>query len=185
MSRVGKIPVQTPEGVRVEIKGKSIKVSGPKGELEREIPREVAVNQEDGEVVIEPKSKSKLARSLYGTMRAHINNMVKGVKDGWTKELEMVGTGYRAQVSGNKLVLTVGFSHPVEIEAPEGISFKVEKTNITVEGLDKEKVGEISAKIRAVRPPEPYKGKGIKYKDEVIIRKPGKAAKGEGAAGAI
>jgi large subunit ribosomal protein L6 len=145
----------------------------------------VTVSKKDGQVVVEPTSKSKLSRSLYGTMRAHIQNMVNGVKDGWAKELEMVGTGYRAQVQGNKLVLTIGFSHPVEIEAPEGVEFKVEKLNIAVEGIDKEKVGEISAKIRAVRPPEPYKGKGIKYKDEVIIRKPGKAAKGEAGAGAI
>lgn len=185
MSRVGKIPVEIPEEVKVKIEGKAIKVSGPKGELERKIPRQVSVSVKDDKVVVEPKSKSKLARSLYGTIRAHVNNMVKGVTDGWTKELEMVGTGYRASTSGNKLVLTIGFSHPVEIEAPEGISFKVEKTDIAVEGVDKEKVGEIAAKIRDVRPPEPYKGKGIKYKDEVVSRKPGKAAKGEGAVGAI
>jgi large subunit ribosomal protein L6 len=185
MSRVGKIPVEIPEEVKVKIEGKTIKVSGPKGELEREIPREVSVSSRDDEVIVEPKSKSKLARSLYGTMRAHIKNMIKGVKEGWTKELEMVGTGYRASVSGNKLVLTIGFSHPVEIEAPEGISFNVEKTNITIEGIDIEKVGEMAAKIRDVRPPEPYKGKGIKYKDEVVSRKPGKAAKGEGTVGTI
>jgi len=185
MSRIGKMPVEIPDGVNVEIGGKIIKISGPKGELEREIPREVRVKEENGEVIVEPKGKSKLARSLHGTIRAHIRNMVKGVIDGWTKDLEMVGTGYRASLQGDKLVLTIGYSHPVEIEAPEGVSFKVEKTNITIEGADKEKVGETSAKIRAVRPPEPYKGKGIKYKDEVIIRKPGKAAKGEGAAGAI
>lgn len=185
MSRIGKLPVEIPDDVKVTIEGKKIKVSGPKGDLERDIPREVSIKQENGEVIVEKKGNSKLARSLYGTMRAHIRNMVKGVKDGWSKELEMVGTGYRAQTSGNKLTLTVGYSHPVELEAPEGVTFKVEKTNITVEGADKEKVGEISAKIRGARPPEPYKGKGIKYKDEVIIRKPGKAAKGEGAAGAI
>jgi large subunit ribosomal protein L6 len=183
MSRIGKLPVELPETVKAEISGGTVKISGPKGELERQIPKEVGVVQKEGSLVVELKSKSKFARSLYGTIRAHLANMVKGVTDGWSKELEMVGAGYRAQVDGNKLVLTIGFSHPVEIEAPEGIEFKVEKTKITIEGIDKEKVGEVSAKIRAVRPPEPYKGKGIKYIDEVITRKPGKAAKGE--AGAI
>lgn len=184
MSRVGKVPVEIPEKVDLEIKGQKVKVKGPNGELERSFPREVELKKKDGEVTVEPKGNSKQARSSYGTTRAHIKNMIKGVTEGWSKELEMVGTGYRAKASGNKLTLTIGYSHPVEIEAPEGIGFDVKKTEITVSGADKEKVGQIAAEIRAVRPPEPYKGKGIKYKDEVIMRKPGKAAKGEGAAGA-
>jgi large subunit ribosomal protein L6 len=121
-------------------------------------------------------------KAIHGTLRAVLSNMIVGVKEGWSKVLELVGTGYRASLSGNKLVISVGYSHPVEFEAPKGIDFKVEKTLITIEGIDKELVGLVAAKIRSIRPPEPYKGKGIKYQDEVVRRKPGKAAKTEGAA---
>lgn len=184
MSRIGIQPVEIPEKVNVEVDGKKVKVKGPQGNLEKELPREVSVKVEDGEVLVERKNDTKRAKSMHGTARAHIANMVKGVTEGWSKKLELVGTGYRAEVRGNKLVLTIGYSHPVEIEGPEGISFKVEKNVVTVEGPDKDLVGLIASKIRAVRPPEPYKGKGIKYIDEVVRRKPGKAAKATGT-GAI
>ena len=137
----------------------------------------------DGNLLISSKDKSKLGRALYGTIRSLVSNMVKGVSQGWSKTLELVGTGYRAEVSGDTLVLSVGYSHPVKIEAPKGITFKVMKNEVTVEGVDKELVGQISARIREVKPPEPYKGKGISYKGEKIRRKAGKAAKAVGVAG--
>jgi len=182
MSKIGKQPIKLPEGITLEIERSVIHVKGPKGELEKKYPRELVIKEKDGEIVVSIKKETDKAKALHGTFRSLIANMVKGVSEGWKKELELVGTGYRAEVSGNKLILTVGYSHPVEIEAPKNIGFKVEKTDLTVEGIDKEVVGEISAQIRAVRPPEPYKGKGIKYKDEVIRRKPGKAARAAGAA---
>jgi large subunit ribosomal protein L6 len=179
MSKVGKAPIEIPDNVEVAVDGNTVSVKGPRGELARGFPSSITVKVEGSKVVVEAKNKSAIA--MHGTSRALIANMVKGVSEGWTKELEMVGTGYRAETKGNDLVLTVGYSHPVTIEGPEGISFKVEKLNITVEGVDKELVGQVAAKIRAIRPPEPYKGKGIKYKDEVVRRKPGKAAKAAGA----
>ena len=182
MSKIGKKLIKIPQGVEVEIKGSSVTVTGNKGSLTKIFPSIVIIEKLDDKVKIGVKGKSKRASSMHGTARAIISNMVKGVTDGWSKSLELVGTGYRAEVSGNTLILTVGFSHPVKIEAPEEIFFKVEKADISVEGLDKEVVGEVAAKIRSVRPPEPYKGKGIKYKDEVVRRKPGKAAKAAGAA---
>jgi len=177
MSKIGKLPVNVSEGVTVEISGQDLKVSGVKGSLERKIPKGIKISQEGGTLNLVASPKNKSEASVYGTTRALVNNMVKGVKDGWVKELELVGIGYRAEVVGRDLVLTVGYSHPVKIVAPEGISFKVEKTFITIDGSDRELVGQIAANVRAVRPPEPYKGKGIKYKDEVIKRKAGKAAK--------
>lgn len=182
MSRIGKIPVEIPEEVKVEVVEETIKVLGPKGVLEIELPREVKVKIVENKIEVERKGNAKRAKAMHGTIRATIANMVKGVKEGWSKTLELVGTGYRASVEGKKLVLTVGYSHPVEMQMPEGIDVKVEKNDITIEGIDKELVGQIAAKIREVRKPEPYKGKGIKYKDEVVRRKPGKAAKGPGAA---
>lgn len=176
MSRVGKLPVLMPEGVSADIGKGIVKITGPKGNLSREFPREVTVKEEEKNLLVERKNDSKKARAMQGTLRAHLANMVLGVTEGWSKELEMVGVGYRSQVSGDKLVLTVGFSHPVEVKAPEGIKFSVEKSIIKIEGIDKEGVGQIAAKIRAVRPPEPYKGKGIRYIDEVVRRKPGKQA---------
>lgn len=182
MSRIGKMPIDLPESVKVTVDGQKIRVEGPKGALEREFPRQIRIKVEDHKVFVTRQNETKIAKSLHGTWRSLVANMVKGVSEGWMKELELVGTGYQAQLEGKDLVLAVGFSHPVKIEAPEGVTFRVEKTKIIVEGIDKELVGQISAKIRAVRPPEPYKGKGIKYKDEVVRRKPGKAAKAQGAA---
>lgn len=182
MSKIGKQPISIPEGAKVEVSGKSVKVSGPKGELEIALPRSVEASVTGGKVEVSVKGQGKLQTSLHGTFRALINNMVKGVTEGWQKKLELVGTGFRAEVSGNLLSLTVGFSHPVKIEAPEGISFKVEKNMIDVSGIDRQVVGQVAANIRAVKEPEPYKGKGIKYVDEIIRRKPGKAAAKAGPA---
>ncbi len=176
MSKIGKQPINLPEGVSVEVSGLNVAVKGPKGELGRDLPHGVSVEVKDNVVQVSVRGESKAMHSLHGTYRALIANDVKGVSEGWTKSLELVGTGFRAEVNGKTLTLTIGYSHPVIFEAPEGIAFKVEKTIITVEGIDKELVGRISANIRAARPPEPYKGKGIKYVDEVIRRKPGKAA---------
>lgn len=176
MSKIGKLPVEIKEGAKVEVSGRKVVVTGPKGTLSLDLPRVIEVSVKDNVVSVECKGKSKADMSNYGTVRAIINNHVQGVTNGWSKQLELVGTGFRAEVAGKTLTLIVGYSHPVKIEAPEGISFKVEKTIVTVEGADREVVGQVSANIRAVRPPEPYKGKGIKYVDEVIRRKAGKAA---------
>lgn len=176
MSKIGKQPVKIPAGVTVETDGLTIKVTGPKGSLVQHLPRGVSAVVKDGEVFVSVKGNSKSSMSLHGTFRSLVNNDVKGVSVGWSKQLELVGTGFRADVQGGKLNLVVGYSHPVKIEAPEGISFKVEKTFITVEGINKETVGQVAANVRAARPPEPYKGKGIKYVLETIRRKPGKAA---------
>jgi len=176
MSKIGKQPVIVPAGVTVEVSGHTVKVTGPKGTLEKHFPPEIGVEVKDGVVQVSAKGSGKYVMSLFGTIRALINNDVKGVSEGWSKKLELVGTGFKAEVMGSTLSLTVGFSHPVKIEAPEGITFKVEKMIVTVEGINRELVGQIAADIRGVRPPEPYKGKGIKYVDEVIRRKAGKAA---------
>lgn len=177
MSRIGRLPVQIPDEVGVEIKGQVVFLKGPRGELEVELPRQLSVKIVEGEILVGRKGNSKTATALHGTYRAHTANAVLGVKDGWKKELGIVGTGYRAEMKGKDLVLTVGYSHPVVITAPEGVEFKIEKTTITVEGVDRHIVGQIAANIRKVRPPEPYKGKGIRYKNEVVRRKAGKAAK--------
>lgn len=182
MSKIGQIPIKLPENVSVEFSGNLIKVKGPKGELVREIPPQITFSQDGGVLKFFLKVKKPKFLAIYGTIRSLVANMVRGVSDGWVKELELVGAGYRAEVSGKDLILTVGYSHPVKIQAPAGITFKVEKTTLTVSGIDKELVGQVAAEIRAVRKPEPYKGKGIKYRDEVIRRKPGKATKGTGAA---
>ncbi len=181
MSKIGKAPVKIPQGVTVEISEGEVRVTGPKGALVRRIHPTTDVKVENGQIIVTSTAKDKIGHSIYGTTRALIANMVNGVSVGWTKELELVGTGFKAEVVGRDLVLTVGYSHPVKIEAPELVSFKVEKTIISVSGPDREVVGQIAADIRKVRPPEPYKGKGIKYRDEVIRRKPGKAAKAVGA----
>lgn len=176
MSKIGKQPVLIPEGVKVEISNQKVVVSGPKGNLERVLPRQVEVKVENGMAMVTKKGNSKTATSLHGTTRAHLFNMVKGVGVGFSRSLELVGTGFRAEVAGRDLSLIVGYSHPVKIVAPDGITLKVEKLTITVEGIDKELVGQLAANIRAVRPPEPYKGKGIKYTEEIVRKKPGKAA---------
>jgi large subunit ribosomal protein L6 len=178
MSKIGQLPITIPSGVTLEINGGTVNISGPKGKLEVNFKKDLLdVKIEEGNVVVSPKKESKIARSVWGTTRMLIANHIKGVTEGWKKQLELVGTGYRSEVQGNKLVLTVGYSHPVNIEAPEGITFKVEKSVINVDGIDKQVVGQVSANIRASRPPEPYKGKGVKYVGEVIRRKAGKAAK--------
>lgn len=182
MSRIGKIPIDLPDGVTVEKSSGKILVKGPKGELTHKTFGGINLEVVDKKVFLKRNSDSKNVKSLHGTARALVRNMIKGVDEGWVKELELVGTGYRAETSGKELTLAIGFSHPVVIKAPEKIIFKVEKNKITIEGIDKEEVGQIAARIRAVRPPEPYKGKGIKYLDEIIRRKAGKAAKAQTAA---
>ncbi|SRR5260221_4452499 len=183
MSRFSKIPVKIVEGVKVEVLDGKIKVTGPKGTLEREFPKIVEITMKDGNLMVSSKEVSKFGDSIKGTIRSHIVNMIKGVSEGWSKKLELVGTGYRSELKGNDLVLTVGFSHTVTMNAPEGIKFVIEKNIITIEGTNKETVGAIAAKIKAVRKPDPYKGKGIRYQGEILKLKPGKqAAKTGGAA---
>jgi len=178
MSKIGKKPIILPQEVEARVEDGVFVVSGPKGELKRAYPiKLISVKIENGEVVLEPISKSEAAKMCWGTFRSHFNNMVLGVTEGWKKSLELVGVGYRAEVRDKDLYLTIGYSHQVKIVCPEGITFKVEKSIITVEGADKEKVGDVADKIRSKRPPEPYKGKGIKYLNEVVRRKAGKAAK--------
>lgn len=178
MSRIGKAPVKIPSGVDVTIDGHLVKVKGPKGELSREMHASMSISVEDGEVVVRRPSDGKLHRSLHGLTRTLIANMIEGVTKGYEKVLEIKGVGYRASMQGNKLVLAVGYSHPVEVEAPKGIEFQVPSaTRISVKGIDKELVGEVAANIRAVRKPEPYLGKGIMYEGERIRRKAGKAGK--------
>lgn len=177
MSKIGQLPVEIPSGVTVTIDGNSLTVVGPKGTLNFNFSKELDIKVEESKVVVGIKKESKFARSVWGTTRMLIANNIKGVTEGWKKQLELVGTGYRSEVQGNTLVLTVGYSHPVKIEAPAGITFKVEKSVINVDGIDKQVVGQVAADIRSSRPPEPYKGKGVKYVGEVIRRKAGKAAK--------
>lgn len=178
MSRIGRKPIPVPSGVNVTLDHLVITVKGPKGTLSRELHKDMKVVVENDAITVERPSDNKLHRSLHGTTRTVIANMVSGVTEGFSKNLELVGVGYRANKSGNKVVLNVGYSHPVEIEPAQGIEFDVPANNkITVKGIDKELVGETAAKIRSVREPEPYKGKGIKYEGERIIRKEGKAGK--------
>ena len=178
MSRIGRLPVAIPAGVTVEIKENNhVTVKGPKGTLERVLPAEMEIKQEDGHVVVTRPNDLKKMKSLHGLTRTLIQNMVIGVSEGYTKTLEVNGVGYRAAKQGNKLVLSLGYSHPVEMVDPEGISSAVDGNKIVVSGIDKEKVGQYAAEIRDKRRPEPYKGKGIKYADEVIRRKVGKTGK--------
>jgi large subunit ribosomal protein L6 len=176
MSRVGKSPIELPNGVEVTVSGDIVTVKGPKGSLTQEIQPSMSVDVQDGTLTVSRDSEERHVRALHGLTRSLINNMAIGVTDGYTKELTAVGVGYRAALKGSNLELQVGFSHPVSIDAPDGISFDVpEPTKIIVSGTDKQKVGQIAANIRAVRPPEPYKGKGIRYTDEHVRRKAGKA----------
>lgn len=178
MSKIGKKPIVIPEGVEVRIDGQTVVVRGPKGELSRKLEQGVKAEMVGGEIVVSAVSPSKTARQLWGLNRTLIKNMIDGVTDGFKKELELVGIGYRTEKKGEDLVLSLGFSHPVNFKAPEGINLEVaDKTKITVSGIDKQLVGQTAAQIRGLRPPEPYKGKGIKYADEVIKKKPGKAGK--------
>ncbi len=175
MSRVGKNPVEVPSGVEVAINGRVVTAKGSRGQLAYEATREVTVTLDNGKIVVKPVDKSKRARSMWGTARSRIQSMVSGVADGFTKILEINGVGYRAAVQGQSLVLQLGFSHEIIHSIPEGIEIKCERpTLITISGADKQQVGQVAAEIRAYRPPEPYKGKGIKYSDEIILRKEGK-----------
>ena len=178
MSRIGKAPIVVPSGVTVTINGGEVKVKGPKGELKETIRPEITVKQEDGKLLVSRTSEDRFVRSLHGLSRTLVANMVKGVTEGYTRTLEIVGVGYRAAVEGKKLILQLGYSHPVEVPAPPGVEFAVDKkaTTITVTGYDKQVLGDLCADIRDRRPPEVYKGKGIKYQGEVIRRKAGKAA---------
>ncbi|TVY06629.1 50S ribosomal protein L6 [Paenibacillus cremeus] len=178
MSRIGRKPITIPSGVNVTLDNTLITVKGPKGTLSRELHKDMKISVEDNVLTVERPSDNKLHRSLHGTTRSVVQNMVSGVTDGFVKNLDLVGVGYRANKSGNKLVLNVGYSHPVEIEPENGIEFEVpSNTKIIVKGIDKELVGATAAKVRSVREPEPYKGKGIKYEGERILRKEGKAGK--------
>jgi large subunit ribosomal protein L6 len=176
MSRLGKLPVAVPSGVEVSLSENMLTVKGPKATLTRTVrPKDVSISIEDNQVTISP-NETDLAPALWGTYAAHVRNMVKGVTEGFTKVLEIEGVGYRAELKGNELVLNVGFSHSVPMAVPEGLTVTVEKNVITITGADKELLGQFAADVRAVRPPEPYKGKGIRYQGEFIIRKQGKKA---------
>ena len=176
MSRIGKSPVEVPGGVQVEISGRSVKVTGPQGELTVPIGRGVSVSQEDGSIVLERASESPEHKAMHGLTRSLVYNAVTGVTTGFTRTLQIAGVGYRASLQGENVGLQVGYSHPISIPPPEGISFEVPNaTTIVVRGIDKQRVGQTAADIRKVRPPEPYKGKGIRYSDEQIRRKVGKA----------
>src|SRR5581483_9222681 len=178
MSRVGKQPITVEKNVTVQIDGPVVTVKGPKGQLSREFHPEMQIAQEDGKLTVTRPSEQKLHKSLHGLTRTLLANMVTGVSTGFTRTLEVQGVGYRAQKAGNGLTLSVGYSHPVEVSPPPGIEFNVEGNNrILVQGIDKELVGQTAANLRSIRPPEPYKGKGIRYSDEVVRRKAGKAGK--------
>lgn len=178
MSRIGKRPIPIPQKVDITVDGQQVLVKGPKGELSRVLPAEVEVVQDGETLLVNRRNESRAARQRHGLCRTLVANMVEGVSQGFQKRLEIQGVGYRAQVQGRNLTLNVGYSNPVQIEPPEGIQFAVENNvNILVSGINKEIVGNVAARIRAVRPPEPYKGKGIRYSGEVVRRKAGKAGK--------
>lgn len=172
------MPIPVPSSVKVQIDGRHISVTGPKGTLSRDVPPEVRLHQEDGQIIVTRPNDEPRERAMHGLTRALLSNMVVGVSDGFTRTLELVGVGYRAQMQGSKLTLSLGFSHPVEIEPPEGITFSVDGPRVTISGADKEQVGQVAANIRKLRPPEPYLGKGIRYQGEVVRRKAGKSGKG-------
>ncbi len=181
MSRIGRMPVPIPPGVEVRVDGPHVWVRGPKGELEKTFHPDMRILVEDGKIVVQRPSDLRHHRALHGLTRALLANMVRGVVEGYTKELELVGTGYRAALQAGKLVLHVGFSHPVEFTPPPGITLEVPvPTRIVVRGIDKELVGQVAAQLRAIRPPDPYKGKGIRYAGEVLKLKPGKAGRAGG-----
>lgn len=179
MSRIGKQIIKVPEGVEITVNGNSIKVKGPKGQLEYTFSPTISVSYKDGQIQVKRSSDDPAERSLHGLTRALIQNMIKGVSNGFEKKLEIIGVGYRAQVSGKKLTLNLGFSHPVDLQIPETISVTMDpeqKNVLIISGVDKQAVGQFAANIRGFRPPEPYKGKGIRYTDEYVPRKAGKAA---------
>ena len=178
MSRIGRLPIAVPSGVDVTIAGRELTVKGPKGTLSRTLHPDMKISQEDGTIVVARPTEQKTHKQLHGLTRTLVNNMVVGVTDGYRKGLEITGVGYRAALNGRKLQLNLGYSHPIEIDPPEGISFEVETpTRLAVVGIDKELVGQIAAKVRSTRKPEPYKGKGVRYSGEVVRRKAGKAGK--------
>ena len=178
MSRIGKAPISVPDKVTVSLNGLAVTVKGPKGELSRILPDGVSISQEGSILQVSPVNESRRSRERHGLSRTLVANMVEGVSQGFSRKLEIVGVGYRASVQGKKLVVSAGYSHPVEMVPPEGVTFTVENnTTVFVSGADKELVGNEAAKVRAIRPPEPYKGKGIKYEGEKILRKAGKTGK--------
>jgi len=179
MSRIGRLPVVVPQGITVDINKNSVVVKGPKGELQRDFPPEIELKQEDGQIVATRNSNHRTHRSKHGLTRALLNNMITGVSTGFKRQLYIEGVGYKAAVENKNLVLNVGYAHSVIFEPPQGVSFEIDKTgrDLTVTGIDKELLGEISARIRRTRPPEPYKGKGIRYIEEKVRRKAGKAGK--------
>jgi large subunit ribosomal protein L6 len=179
MSRIGKAPITVPSGVDVTLAGRHISVKGPKGTLERDIPGEITIRQDGDELLVERPNDERQNRALHGLVRSLVNNMVVGVHQEFTKELEIIGVGYRAAAQGpGKLDLALGFSHPVSVDAPEGITFEVPSPNrIVVRGIDKEAVGQVAANIRKIRKPEPYKGKGVRYLGEHVAKKAGKTGK--------
>jgi large subunit ribosomal protein L6 len=178
MSRIGRLPISVPSAVSVSVAGRTVTVKGPKGELTLDVAEPIAVSVDDGSVTVSRPDDERRSKQLHGLTRTLVNNMVIGVTEGYAKAMELVGTGYRVQAKGTGLELALGYSHPVSFAAPDGIAFTVETpTKFTVTGIDKQLVGEVAANIRKLRPPEPYKGKGVKYADEVIRRKAGKAGK--------
>jgi large subunit ribosomal protein L6 len=182
VSRVGRKPISVPQGVKVQKAGQNITVAGPKGELQASVHPDITVEIKDNIVTVTRPTDQKLHRALHGLWRANIQNMVKGVTGGYSRKLELVGVGYRAEMKGKKLQLLLGFSHPILFAPPNGIKVEAPtQTNITISGIDKQLVGQVAAKIRSFRPPEPYKGKGVKYEGEYIRRKAGKAAAASGA----
>lgn len=178
MSRIGKKPILIPEGVEVKIEDNEVTVKGPKGELQREIRPEIRLEIKEGKILFIPQKKTKETKAFWGLTRALVFNMIKGATEGYEKKLQLEGVGYKANLEEEDLVLQVGFSHPIKIKKPEDVSFSVEKNIITVSGINKEQVSQIAAKIRKVRPPEPYKGKGIRYVGEEVRRKAGKKVVG-------
>ena len=178
MSRIGKAPISVPDKVSVSLNGLAVTVKGPKGELSRTLPEGVSIAQDGNTIVVSPTSSHRRSRERHGLCRTLVANMVEGVSQGFTRKLEIVGVGYRAALQGTKLVVSAGYSHQVEMDPPAGITFAVDgNTTVLVSGADKEIVGNEAAKVRAIRPPEPYKGKGIKYEGEKILRKAGKTGK--------
>jgi large subunit ribosomal protein L6 len=182
MSRVGRKPIPMPKGVTLSQKAGQFSVKGPKGELTKNLPAGITIKQESDKLLVARADDSRDNRARHGLVRAHLANMVKGVTDGWTRELEINGVGYRAEVAGDTVTFALGYAHPIVFKLPKTVSAKVEKNRLTVTSPDKDLLGQIAAKLRELRPPEPYKGKGVKYLEEVIKKKVGKAA-GAGAAG--
>jgi large subunit ribosomal protein L6 len=179
MSRVGKKPIEIPKGVEIKIEDSKITAKGQKGELSFDFSNEISVKKEENEIIVSESKKTKNSKALWGTTRSIISNIVEGVSSGYQKELQIKGIGYRAELQGEGLNLKVGFSHPVTVDKIEGITFSVNKDIITVSGIKKDLVGKVAAEIRSIRPPEPYKGKGIRYKDENVVLKEGKKSVGK------